>query len=87
MSKLNVEIVSPSEKVYTGESYMVTVPGASGSMGFLPGHVALVTGLGEGTVSLSDTVNANDAKKTFKIKGGYVQIFNDNVVVLAEHVE
>lgn len=88
MSKLNIEIVTPSDKVYTGQAYMVTVPGLSGSLGFLPGHVGLVTPLGEGEVSISDTDNTKDASaKHFKIKGGYVQIFNDNVVVLAEHVE
>lgn len=88
MAKLNVEIVTPSKKVFTGDAYMVNVPGAAGSMGFLPGHVSLVAALGKGEVSLSDNVNSADSSaKTFNIEGGYVQIFDDNVLILAEHVE
>lgn len=87
MAKLNVEIVTPTEKVFVGEAYMVSVPGLSGSMGFLPGHVGLVSPLGSGSVVLSDTDNANDSSaKKFNINGGYVQIFDDNVLVLAEHL-
>lgn len=87
MAKLSVEIVTPTEKVFKGDAYMVTVPGLSGSMGFLPGHVGLVTPLGEGRVVLSDTDNINDkSAKGFSIQGGYVQVFDDKVVVLAEHV-
>ena len=88
MAKLSVEIVTPSSKVFTGEAYMVTVPGVSGSLGFLPGHVGLVTPLGKGKVSLSNSDKSDDASaKHFNIEGGYVQLFDDNVVVLAEHVE
>ena len=88
MSKLNVEIVTPSSKVYAGEAYMVSVPGVSGSLGFLPGHVGLVTPLGKGKVSISNSDKTDDSSaKHFNIEGGYVQVFDDNVVVLAEHVE
>ena len=88
MAKLNVEIVTPSSKVFTGEAYMVTVPGLAGSLGFLPGHVGLVTPLGKGKVSISNSDKSDDASaKHFNIEGGYVQLFDDNVVVLAEHVE
>lgn len=88
MAKLNVEIVTPSAKVFTGEAYMVTVPGLAGSLGFLPGHVGLVTPLAKGTISVSNTDKSDDASaKHFNIEGGYVELFNDNVVVLAEHVE
>ena len=88
MAKLNCEIVTPSSKVWTGEAYMVSVPGLAGSLGFLPGHVGLVTPLGKGKVSVSNTDKSDDSSaKHFNIEGGYVQVFDDNVVVLAEHVE
>lgn len=87
MAKLSIEIVTPEDKVFTGEGYMVTVPGINGSMGFLPGHVGLVSPLGEGKVIISDVDSASDSSaKHFNIAGGYVQVFDDNVIVLAEHV-
>ena len=87
MAKLKIEIVTPTEKFFQGDSYMVSVPGINGSLGFLPGHVGLVTPLGKGKVFLSDTQNVTDSSKSFEIEGGYVQIFDDNVVILAEHVK
>lgn len=88
MAKLSVEIVTPTDKVWTGEAYMVSAPGLGGSMGFLPGHVGLVSPLGEGKVSVSNSASSADSSaKHFNIKGGYVQVFDDNVVILAEHVE
>ena len=88
MSKLLVEIVTPSKKVFSGEAYMVSVPGINGSMGFLPGHVGLVSPLGCGKVDISNSIDSkNSSSKHFSIKGGYVQVFEDNVVILAEHVE
>lgn len=88
MGKLHVEIVTPSSKIFEGEAYMVSVPGLNGSMGFLPGHVALSSCLSKGKVSVSDSENSNDSNsKHFNIDGGYVQIFDDNVTILAEHVE
>lgn len=87
MAKLKVEIVTPKEKVFQGDAYMVSVPGINGSIGFLPGHVGLVSALGKGKVSISDNEHSDSPNaKHFTIEGGYVEVFNDNVVVLAEHV-
>ncbi|MDO5329317.1 MAG: F0F1 ATP synthase subunit epsilon [Coriobacteriia bacterium] len=85
-NKINCQIVTPDDKYFEGEAYMVVVPGIDGSLGFLPGHVPLVSPLGAGQLSISDTVNSNDGKK-FNIEGGYVQFSDDNIIILAEHVE
>lgn len=87
MARLSVEIVTPTDKVYTGETYMVSVPGINGSMGFLPGHVGLVTPLGKGKVNLCDSESLSDTTKSFDIEGGYAQVFEDKVLILADHVE
>lgn len=87
MARLSVEIVTPSDKVFTGETYMVSVPGINGSMGFLPGHVGLVTPLGKGKVNLCDDESMSKVSKTFEIEGGYAQVFDNKVLILAEHVE
>lgn len=87
MSKLSVEIYSPSNKVYDGQVYMVTVPGIMGSMGFLPGHVGLVTPLKSGIVKLSSSESLNNSSdKTFKISGGYAQIIDDKVIILSDNI-
>lgn len=87
MSMLNVEIYTPSQKIYDGQVYMVNVPGVSGSMGFLPGHVGLVTPLSKGIVKLMQSETPNDSTdKVFEVEGGYVQIIDDKVIVLTEKI-
>lgn len=86
MAKLNCEIVTPDKLYFQGEANMVVVPGLYGSLGFLSGHIPLVSPLGEGNVYVTDTLSSAEGK-SFKIQGGYVEFKNDKVIILAEHVE
>ena len=47
MAKLICDIVTPAAKLYSDEAYMVVVPGVEGEMGFLHGHVPLVSALAD----------------------------------------
>ena len=82
MSTLNCDIVTPAEKLFTSECYMVVVPGVEGEMGFLEGHAPLVSGLADGTVRvLSD---AGTVANHYCMQGGYVQVTGEKVLVLAD---
>jgi F-type H+-transporting ATPase subunit epsilon len=52
-------------------------------MGVLPGHAPLLSALGEGTL----TYKNGGGRKVLKIDGGFVEVFDNHVRVLADHAE
>ena len=84
MSKqIKLEIVTPEKITFSQSVDSLTVPGVEGELGVLPGHMPLVTALGQG--ELRYTI----AGKTqhLAISGGFAQIQQDKVIVLAETAE
>lgn len=79
------EIVTPERIVYTNEVEMVIAPTVDGEIGILPLHVPLVTVLAAGELR----VRYNDGKDVewFAISGGYLQIHEDKVIVLADNAQ
>ena len=75
------DIVTPSAKLYSDSCTMVVVPGQMGSMGFLQGHVPLVSPLADGTVRVEK--EGGEAVE-FECFGGYVQVTGEKVIVLAD---
>jgi len=77
---LIVELVTPEKIVYTNEVEMVIVPTLDGEVGILPLHAPIVAVLkpGEVRVKIDDTV------EWFAVSGGYVQVHQDKVIILAD---
>jgi F-type H+-transporting ATPase subunit epsilon len=77
---LIVEIVTPERIVYTNEVEMVVAPTIDGEIGVLPLHAPLVGALkgGEVRVKIGDTI------EWFAVSGGYIQVHEDKVIVLAD---
>lgn len=76
------EIVTPERIVYTNEVEMVIAPTLDGEIGILPLHAPLVTVLRPGELR----VRYNDSKDVewFAVSGGYLQVHEDKVIVLAD---
>jgi F-type H+-transporting ATPase subunit epsilon len=79
---LKVEIATPERLVASAEAESAQIPGKEGYMGILPGHAALLSELGEGEVSFT----FSGATERFKVSGGYVEIRDNHVRVLADKV-
>ena len=79
---LKIDIVTPEKLLVSQQAESVQIPGKSGYMGILPGHAALLSELGEG--ELSFTLSGKTEK--FKVSGGYVEIRDNHVRVLADSV-
>ena len=77
---MQIEIITPEEKLFSGEGSSVTVPGTDGELGILNNHAPLITSLKEGAIRLQ----TNEGDKTFDVKGGVVEVMNNKVVILAE---
>ena len=80
---MQLRVVTPlGSKVDTNAS-QVTVPGELGDMGILPGHRALLSGLGIGVLSYT----ADGATAYLAVNGGYVEVDDDGVIVVTETAE
>jgi F-type H+-transporting ATPase subunit epsilon len=79
---MNLEILTPEKKIYSGEVYGVQMPGISGSFEVLDKHAPLVSALKAGRLKiLKDKQNHIT---NFDIQGGFVEVLNNKVTVLAE---
>ena len=80
--KLSLEIVAPEKMVMTKKVDMVTISGAEGDFGVLPGHAALVSSIRPGFLEIEDN---KDIEKLF-IAGGFIEVLEDKVSILATEV-
>ena len=80
---LIAEIVTPEKIVYTNEVEMVVAPTIDGEIGVLPLHAPLVGALKAGEVR----VKIGEAIEWFAVSGGYVQVHEDKVIILADDAE
>jgi F-type H+-transporting ATPase subunit epsilon len=78
-AKLKLLLVTAEKKVVDAEADDVTLPGEMGYLGILPGHAALITLLKTGVVSYRNGA----AGEAFALDGGFAEVSNDVVTVLA----
>ncbi len=77
------EIVTPERIAYNAEVQMVVAMTSTGEVGILPLHAPLVTVLTPGEIRLKVGDGAADWE-FFAIAGGYMQVHEDKVLVLAD---
>jgi F-type H+-transporting ATPase subunit epsilon len=83
-TNLLVEIVSPDGAVFRGEAVSFRAPGVEGGFEVLRNHAPLLAATGVGPVY----VTMPDGKvATFETAGGFVEVLNNHVIMLAEGAE
>ena len=80
---LHIEIATPEKLVVDRQADYAEIPGKSGYMGILPGHAALLSELGQGKLTLT----TGGKTESFNITGGYVEVRDNHVRILADGVE
>ncbi len=76
--------VATPEKLFVDEQVSsAEIPGKDGYMGILPGHAPLLSALNPGVL----TYSGSGGGQVLAVDGGFVEIFEDNVRVLADHAE
>ena len=83
MDKIVLEIVTPERKVLSKEVDEVTLPGAAGELGILPGHTELLTLLKPGRLIF----RAGNESGVYSVAGGFAEIGHTKVVVLGDAAE
>ena len=81
---LLVEIVSPDRAAYRGEARSFRAPGVEGSFEVLRGHAPMLAATRVGVVSVT-TVGGE--RVSFATSGGFVEVLDDHVIMLAETAE
>src|SRR5438477_7478942 len=80
---LHVEIVTAERELYNGEANLVSAPGSEGRLGILPRHAALLTTLAPGELR----IELDGAEEPLFVSGGFLEVSDDNVTVLADTAE
>jgi F-type H+-transporting ATPase subunit epsilon len=80
---ITVEIVTPERMVMSELAEFVVVPGSEGYLGVLPMHAPIVSGLNIGVLKV--IIAGKETKVA--ISGGFMEVNQDIVVILADSAE
>ncbi len=80
---IQLEVITPERRVLSEAVDAVQVPGANGELGILPGHTPLISQINSGVLSYTQGA----ASERLHVAGGFVEVSNDRVTVLADVAE
>lgn len=80
---MQLEILTPEKKLYSGEIYGIQLPGISGSFEVLEKHAPMVSALGKGSIKVLLDKSGNNNTR-FDISGGFIEVLDNRVSVLVE---
>jgi F-type H+-transporting ATPase subunit epsilon len=81
--RLQLDVITPERRLLSEAVDAVTVPGANGELGILPGHTPLISQLQTGVLSYTQ----GGAVRRLLVSGGFVEVNADRVSVLADLAE
>jgi F-type H+-transporting ATPase subunit epsilon len=81
--RLTLELATPTRMVVAETVDEVVVPGSEGYFGVLPGHAPLLATLGIGEL----TYRRGREERHVAVAGGFAEVRNDKVIVLADSAE
>src|SRR4029434_8030184 len=81
---IQLVIVTPERQILKETVSELTMPGADGYLGVLPGHAPLITELGIGELTYRTTGGRTDILAVMR---GFAEVLPERVAVLAETAE
>lgn len=81
--RLQLDVITPERRLLSEAVEAVTVPGANGELGILPGHTPLISQLQTGVLSYTQGATV----RRLLVSGGFVEVNADRVSVLADLAE
>ncbi len=79
---MQLDILTPEQKVFSGEVESVQLPGVEGKFQVLDNHAPMIASIMAGTVKIKSTAG----KQEFKLKSGIVEVLKNRVSVLTEGI-
>ena len=84
MSTIETKILTPYGQVYQGQATGVNMPGTEGTFEVKHNHAGLMSMLDIGKVLIRE---AGGNEEIFTLNGGFVEVLNNQVTILAESAE
>jgi len=78
---VQLEILTPEHKVFSGNVYGIQLPGTGGSFEILEKHAPMIASLGKGRMKVLKDKNSTEM---YEISAGFVEVINNKVSVLVE---
>ena len=82
MATIKVDVVSAEEHIFSGEAELVSLPGTSGELGIMPGHLPLITLIRPGFVRVH--VPGEQEPEQIFVAGGVLEVQPEQVTVLSD---
>lgn len=82
---LHFELVTPARLVRSDDVYMVVVPGTEGEFGVLEGHAPFMATVRDGALKIYKSEGSQPEE--IMVQGGFAEVGENGLTVLAEHVE
>jgi F-type H+-transporting ATPase subunit epsilon len=78
--KLNLSVLTQEKQVFSDQVDIVLAPADDGQIGILPGHIGLLTKLGNGEMFIVNGASIN----ILAITGGLLDVHDDQITVMAD---
>lgn len=79
-----LSVVTPEKVVFEQSARSIIAPGSEGYLGILTNHAPLITALIPGKLTVTD---ANDVVQEYALSGGFLEVSNNLVTILADSIE
>ena len=78
---MQLEILTPEHRVYSGTVYGIQLPGTEGTFEILDRHAPMIASLGQGKMKI---MKEKGQTELYEITGGFVEMLNNKASVLIE---
>ncbi len=79
---MQLEILTPEHRVYSGNVYGIQLPGIEGSFEVLDKHAPMIASLGRGKMKIMKDKGSHT--ELHEISGGFVEVLGNKATVLIE---
>ncbi len=76
---MNLELLSPEKSLFSGEIYLIKVPGEKGSFEVLNNHEPIISNLVQGQIKI---IAKEGKEHFFDIKKGFIEVKHNKISVL-----
>lgn len=76
---MTLDLISPNKTLFSGEVYLVQVPGTKGSFEVLNNHVPIISTLDAGRIKV---ITKEGKERFFDIKRGFIEVKKNRVSIL-----
>lgn len=78
---MQLDILTPEQKIYSGQVYGIQLPGVEGSFEVLENHAPIIAALAQGRMKI---LRDKTQVELFQISGGFAEVLNNKITVLIE---